>query len=308
MNVLHVKYAVEIAKTKSISKAAESLYMAQPNLSRAIKELEEDLGITIFKRTSKGIAVTAEGEEFLQYARRVVAELDEIEKIYKSGKRNKQRLSVCVPRASYIASALAEFAIELNMEEPAEIYYKETNSSRAISGVVKGEYNLGIVRYQNSFDKYFKSIMTEKKLAFETVAEFSYKLLLSRNHPLADKENIGPSELSEYIEITHSDTRAPSSAPIDVKKSELAETTDKRIYVFERASQFALLEKATNTFMWVSPVSDDILEKYNLTQKTCASNGKVYKDVLIYRNDYKLTELDKRFITEVCDAKRKYLS
>ena len=72
MNIVHLKYAVEIARTKSISKAAENLYMAQPNLSRAVKELEEILGITIFKRTSKGITVTPEGVEFLRYAKRTV--------------------------------------------------------------------------------------------------------------------------------------------------------------------------------------------------------------------------------------------
>ena len=72
MNILHLKYAVEIAKTKSISRAAENLYMGQPNLSRAIKELEDNLNITIFNRNSKGITITPEGEEFLQYARRII--------------------------------------------------------------------------------------------------------------------------------------------------------------------------------------------------------------------------------------------
>ena len=62
MNILHLKYAVEVAKTKSISKAAENLYMGQPNLSRAIKELEESLGIIIFERNTKGITVTPDGE------------------------------------------------------------------------------------------------------------------------------------------------------------------------------------------------------------------------------------------------------
>lgn len=72
MNLLHVKYAVEVEKTCSINKAAENLFMAQPNLSRAIKELEESLGITIFKRTSKGMLVTAKGEEFLDYAKQLL--------------------------------------------------------------------------------------------------------------------------------------------------------------------------------------------------------------------------------------------
>ena len=66
MNLLHLKYVVEISKTGSISKAAENLYMGQPNLSRAVRELEEEVGITIFNRTARGITVTAEGEELLR--------------------------------------------------------------------------------------------------------------------------------------------------------------------------------------------------------------------------------------------------
>ena len=72
MNLLHLKYAVEVAKTSSITKAADNLYMGQPNLSRAIRELEDSLGIQIFKRTPKGIYPTPKGEEFLGYARQVI--------------------------------------------------------------------------------------------------------------------------------------------------------------------------------------------------------------------------------------------
>jgi DNA-binding transcriptional LysR family regulator len=76
MNILHIKYAVEIADTRSISRAAENLYTSQPNLSRAIKDLERDLNITIFKRTSKGMSVTPEGEQFLEYAREIVLRVE----------------------------------------------------------------------------------------------------------------------------------------------------------------------------------------------------------------------------------------
>jgi DNA-binding transcriptional LysR family regulator len=70
MNIQYLKYALEVAKQKSISKASRALYMGQPNLSRAIKELEDELGIVIFERNSKGIIPTPDGEEFLQYAKR----------------------------------------------------------------------------------------------------------------------------------------------------------------------------------------------------------------------------------------------
>lgn len=307
MNIVHLKYAVEIAKTKSISKAAENLYMGQPNLSRAIRELEENLGITIFNRTSKGISITDEGEEFLQYAKRIIAQVDEMEELYQNGRVHRKRFSFSGPRASYIAEAFAIFASRLDAEEPADIYYKETNSMRTLNNLVKEEFNLGIVRYQESFEQYFKNQFREKKLVSETVAEFSYFLLMHRDHPLAEREDIAPEELAPYFEICHADPYVPSLPQIDVKKAELSEFVDKRIYIYERASQFMLLQRMPNAFMWVSSVSDDTLKQYNLVQKHCTANKRAYKDVLIYRSGYKLSELDKEFITLLCETKRKLM-
>ena len=307
LNLLHFKYAVEIAKTKSISKAAESLYMGQPNLSRAIKELEENLGITIFKRTSKGITVTAEGEEFLEYANRIIAQVEQVEDIYINKKAKKRRFSVCVPRASYISEAFAEFCRETKADEPLEFFYKETNSMRTINNVSSSEYNLGIIRYQSNFDKYFRSMFTEKKLMSEVVSEFSYVLLMSREHPLAQKDDIELQELADYIEIAHSDPYVPSMPHVDVKKAELSAFVDKRINVFERGSQFELLSRVPTTCMWVSPIPESLLEKYNLVQKPCSANKKIYRDVLIYRKGYKLTEADTDFIEKVCVARSRYL-
>ena len=101
MNILHLKYATEIAETKSISKAAANLYMGQPNLSRAIKELEEHIGITIFNRTSKGITVTDEGEEFLRYARRIIAQVEQVENMYVHGKSIVDEFCVWLESAAF---------------------------------------------------------------------------------------------------------------------------------------------------------------------------------------------------------------
>lgn len=303
MNILYMKYALEVEKSKSISKAAKNLFMGQPNLSRAIKELENGLGITVFERTSKGIKPTPDGEEFLQYAKRILSQIDEVEEIYKNGKVNKQRFSVCVPRAGYLAYAFAELAKHINTDSPAEIFYKETNSMRTINNVVRGEYNLGIIRYQTTFEKYFESMFVEKNIVSETITEFSYVLAMSAKNPLSKKENITPEDLSQYIEITHADPYVPSLPVIDVKKAEMSEFVDKRIYVFERASQYTLLENVPNTFMWVSPIPDDMLEKHNLVEKKCDFVSKKYKDVLIYRDGYRLSDLDKEFILYVKKAK-----
>lgn len=301
-----MRYAVEVAKLGSLSKASESLLVVKPNISRSIKELEADLGIKIFERTTKGMEPTVEGEEFLNFARSILDQIDRVEKHYRNDTRKKQKFSISVPRACYISEAFAEFSTMIS-KEPAEIFYKETNSERVISNILKRNFKLGIIRYAENYGKYFKALLEEKELTYEIVSEFTYSLIMSSNSPLAEKENIKYDDLRQYIEIAHADLYVPTLPMAKVVKEELPDNIDRRIFIFERASQFDLLSKNPETFMWVSPTPKSVLDRYNLVQKKCVDNNKVYKDVLIYRNGYKLTELDKKFITALCDSRRKYL-
>ena len=306
MNVLHMKYAVEIAKAGSINKASEALLVAQPNLSRSVKELEADLGITIFERSAHGMNLTHDGEEFIGYAKSILRRIDEVEAIYKSNAHRTQTFSISVPRASYICDAFSHFTKSIG-KEPIEIFYKETNSQRAINNILYKGYKLGILRYASNYDKYFKEMLEEKGLRYELITEFKYVLAMSEKHDLAEREDILYSDLSEYIEIAHADPFVPSLPLAEVKKEEFPDNTDRRIFVFERASQFELLSENPETFMWVSPMPEDLLKRYGLVQKNSSDNHKVYKDVLIYRKDYSLSDLDRRFITELCMSKRKYI-
>lgn len=306
MNILHIKYAVEVARLGSLNKAAETLLIAQPNISRSIKELEGDLGITIFNRSAKGMVLTPEGEEFIGFAKNILKQIDDVEKLYKKGAPKKQKFSISVPRACYISDAFAEFSKCIS-DDPAEIFYKETNSQRTINNVLNNDYKLGIIRYAENYDKFFKAMLEEKGLAYEMIAEFSYILIMSKDNPLAQKEEVTFDDLPPFIEIAHADPYVPSLPLSKVVKDELPDNIDRRIFIFERASQFDLLSENTETFMWVSPASQRILDRYGLVQKRCVDNKKVYKDVLIYREGYKLSPLDKQFITELCEAKRKFL-
>ncbi len=306
MNILHIKYAVEVARLGSLNKAAETLLIAQPNISRSIKELEADLGISIFNRSAKGMELTPEGEEFIGYAQNILKQIDEVEMVYKQGAPKKQKFSISVPRACYISDAFAEFSKHLS-DDPAEIFYKETNSQRTINNVLNRDYKLGIIRYAENYDKYFKAMLEEKALSYEMVAEFTYVLITSRNNPLAQKDEITFDDLVPYIEIAHADPYVPSLPLSKVVKEELPDNIDRRIFIFERASQFDLLSENHDTFMWVSPASQKVLDRYDLVQKKCVDIKKVYKDILIYREGYKLTKLDKQFITALCDTRRKYL-
>ena len=306
MNLMHVKYAVEVARLGSLNKAAESLMIAQPNLSRSIKELEAELGITIFQRSAKGMILTPEGEEFMDTARDILHRIERLERSYRDGSHKKRKFSITVPRAFYISAALAEFSKTLG-DEDVEIYYKETNSKRTINCILEREYRMGIIRYSDGYDKYYKNLFEEKGLYSELVAEFSYVLVMSKEHPLANKTDINYADLSTYIEIAHADPYVPSIPTSKVFREELPDNVGKRIFVFERASQYDLLSENPRTFMWVSPLSEKVLDRYGLVQREVKGNKRVYKDVLIYHKGYKLTKIDKEFMTALVDARRKYV-
>ena len=306
MNLLHMKHALEVAKAGSLSKASEGLLIAAPNISRSIKELEADLGITIFDRTQSGMKLTPEGEEFLEFAKSILGQIDQVENYYKKGHPKKQTFSLSAPRASYICDAFAEFSKSLT-NDAAEIFYKETNSQRTINNMLNHDYKLGIVRYAENYDMYFKTMLEEKGFTYELITEFTYKIIMSKDSPLAKLDTISSDDLVDYIEIAHADPYVPSMPISKVVKEELSDDINRRIFVFERTSQFELLSRNLETFMWVSPIPKSLLERYDLVQRECIENRKIYKDLLIYKNGYKLSKLDRQFITELCESKRKYL-
>lgn len=306
MNISHMKYAVAVAKAGSLNKASEILLVATPNISRSIKELEADIGIEIFDRSAKGVTLTPDGEEFIGYAKEILNQIEQVENIYKEGTSQKQKFSISVPRACYISEAFAEFSKTLE-NTASEIFYKETNSQRTINNILNHDYKLGIIRYAENYDKYFKTMLEEKGLCYEMISEFSYCLIMSRDNPLSEKDEITFDDLKGLVEIAHADPYVPSLPLAKVVKEELPDNIDRRIFIFERASQFDLLSKNAETFMWVSPAPKDVLDRYNLVQKKCVDNKKIYKDVLIYKKGYKLTKIDTKFITALCESKRKNL-
>jgi DNA-binding transcriptional LysR family regulator len=296
LNIIHLRYALEVERTGSITQAAERLFMAQPNLSKAIKELESTLGISIFKRTSKGIKPTKKGAEFLSYAKNILAQIDEMECLFKPGKE-KQRFNIAVPRASYIAHAFTRFINTLDLSKGIDIDFYETNTIRTISRVSENEYDLGIIRYQKIHEEYFFSLLTEKELKYEPVLEYTYFVLLSQLHDLAKCNEIRYTDLNHYIEIAHGDHSLPLS--ISETNKEIKTELSRRINVYERGSQFDLLRNVPTTYMWVSPMPQELLDCYGLVQKRCDAVNNTYVDLLIYSKEYKLTDLDKAFLKEL---------
>ena len=300
MNVVHLKYAVEVEKTGSISQAAENLFMAQPNLSKAIKELENNLGITIFKRTSKGVEPTKKGLEFLTYAKGLLDQMEQIEERYQRTKRDRISFGICTPRASYITQAFTNFINSLDPGQGIDIDFKETGTVDAITNVVDGEEEVAIIRYPILHEDYFSGLIQNKGIECRSVFEFEYLALMPNKHPMADKELLDPEDLSKYTEIIHGDTTMPYLSVKENLKENSSQIEGKReIYVYERGSQFDILCNVETSYMWVSPIPDELLRRYQLVQKPCKAADRKYRDAIIYHKYLKGNPLIDGFLNEI---------
>ncbi|HIQ82776.1 MAG TPA: LysR family transcriptional regulator [Candidatus Pullichristensenella stercorigallinarum] len=302
MNIIQFKYAIEVERTGSISQAAENLYMAQPNLSKAIRELEENLGFAVFERTSRGVVPTRRGEEFLKLARGVLLQVEQMEALRDDQPGNVQRLSLSMPRGSYISDGVARFIEALDPQMDMRLSVKETNSVQTINNVLSGRFRLGIIRYRVQHEAHFLDYLDEKELNFELVWEYDYAVLLSRAHPLANMEPLDPALLEDYIELTHGDKTVPHLSSLPRTAHRPGDCENRRILIYERADQFEILSRIPTTYMWTSPEPRRILEPWNLIQKKCSANRR-YRDVLIYPRRYTLSEYDRLFIDKLFDAR-----
>ena len=299
MNLTHLRYMVEVERHGSITKAAAALYMGQPNLSKAIKEMELEIGIPIFKRSAKGVVPTEKGQEFLQYAKAIIVQMDKMEELYKESGDSRIDFQLMLPRASYITYAFTEFMNKLPKTELVDVKFKETNSLEAINAVIECECTLAIIRYELGMEDFFTSLLNEKNLKSQEVWTYDYVVLMSEKSPLASARSVTEAELEDYIEILHGDTAVPNVSAALQKKSSRMKSHKRHIYVFERGSQFDILSSVPNTFMYVSPLPEAILRRYGLVQKPCAGSKRTNRDTLIYQSSYRLSRTDQLFLDEL---------
>ncbi len=301
MNTVLLEYAVEVEKWGSITQAAASLYMDQPNLSKAIKTLEESLGAPIFDRTPKGVLPTERGRIFLEYARNVLAQIEEMENLYQSNNGTGMELSLSVPRAGYISYGFTRFVKQMDRQEMVSLWLRENNTSHTLHGVERGEYNLGIIRYLTSAEKHYTQMIVSAGLDSMTLSEFKNRVVLSANHPLAACETLTLDSLHPYIEITYGESITGRRDPV---RTEEGEKNSRSIYVFERESQFRLLRENPDTYMCGSPLPETVLTENGLVQKSCTDEMKTYKDVLVYRKGYDFSTWDHLFLKELEKVKK----
>lgn len=197
MTLTQLVCAVRIADTKSMNKAAAELFVSQPALSGAIRDLEDEIHIELFIRTNRGIVITTEGEEFLSYARQMVELHRMIRERYIDNKQTKKKFSVSMQHYSFAVEAFMELANKCSMSE-FELAVHETKTYEVISNVREYRSEIGVL-YLNEFnEKAMKKIFNDNELEFTPLFDCGISVYLSKSHPLAERKRIQFEELKDY--------------------------------------------------------------------------------------------------------------
>ncbi len=197
MTLIQLKYAITIANANSMNEAAHMLFISQPSLSMAIKDLEEEIGITLFHRTNRGITLTPDGEEFIGYARQVVEQYQLIESRYIAKEKTKKRFGVSMQHYTFAVSAFVATVKEFGMDE-YEFAVRETRTYDVIEDVKSFKSEVGIL-YLNDFNrKILTKLFHEYNLEFHELLKCGVYVYMWKGHPLAGKEEIAIEELADY--------------------------------------------------------------------------------------------------------------
>lgn len=197
MNIMQMKYVLEVAVAPSIREASTRLFLSQPALSSSIRELEEELGIIIFDRSNKGISLTDEGREFVTYAQRVVGQYEILENRYLSKDHDREIFSVSTQHYNF---AIKAFTAVIKKNKPGKYRFSvhETKTKEVLEDVRKLKSEVGIISFSGANENLIKKLFKDYQLEFTPLMKRETYAYVWKNHEFAGRKEISLDELNDY--------------------------------------------------------------------------------------------------------------
>ena len=197
MTIQQLNYVITISEKGSLNKAAEVLYVTQPSLTSAVRELEKELGITLFNRGGKGVTLTNDGAEFLQYARQVVTQYDRLLEKYGKGGNLRKKFGISCQHYSFAVKSFVEMVKQFDTDE-YEVAIRESKTKDVIDDVTTGKSEVGILYLSDFNRKALGKFLKSNQLEFHPLIKCEPYVYLWKGHPLAGKKSIRLDELRDY--------------------------------------------------------------------------------------------------------------
>ncbi|CCY06131.1 transcriptional regulator MarR family [Eggerthella sp. CAG:1427] len=198
ISLQQLRYIIEVAECGSINAASQQLYVSQPTLSATIKDTEQELGISIFNRTNRGITLTSEGTEFIGYARQILEQFDLFEARYSNTHNSSSgRLAISSQHYAFCVEAFVDLAEEYN-EKEYDFSLRETRTADIIDDVKDYRSELGIIYLSDFNSKVLTKAFSDAGLTFVPLFQAHPHIFVGKQHPLAQRKSVTPDDLQDY--------------------------------------------------------------------------------------------------------------
>ena len=245
MTLQQLKYAVTVAECGTISAAAEKLFISQPSLTTAIRELESEMGVTIFSRTNRGVIVSREGEEFLGYARQILSQAQLLQERFSGREQGEKRFAVSSQHFNF--TVLAFSRLVQNFRGPRySFHFRETTTYEVLEDVSQLRSEVGILTLNEDNERFLRRMFGKLGLEFTELKRVQAELFVSAEHPLAGRRFVTVEDVSPYPCITFEQGEHNGQFFFE-GLSAVAAQSHKTICVRERATEYQLL-RALNGF------------------------------------------------------------
>ena len=299
MTLQQLKYVITISKSGSMHTAADELFITQPNLSKAIKDLELEMGITIFNRTNKGVLLTDDGTKFLSYARQVVEQANLLEDIYKNKESIKRIFAISSQHYGFVVNAFVK-RVETLGKDTYEFSLRECKTYDVINDVKDGRSELGVIYFSRFNSEIMKKVISSNGLSYEFLFEAKPHVLLSKNHPLANKERLTLDDLDAYPRLSYD--QGLNNSFYYSEEPHALESVSKAIVVSDRATLFNILI-GLNGYTISSGMISSSLDGNNIISIPLETD-EVMDLVYIYDSDKPMKEITKQYLAIL----REYIS
>ncbi|MGT2926477.1 LysR family transcriptional regulator [Streptococcus cuniculipharyngis] len=238
MRIQQLHYIIKIVETGSINEAAKQLFITQPSLSHAVRELEQEMGIEIFIRHSKGITLTRDGVEFLSYARQVVEQTSLLEERYKNKTANRELFSVSSQHYSFVVNAFVALLKGIDMSQ-YELFLRETRTWEIIDDVKNFRSEIGVLFLNNYNRDVLTKMFDDNQLTYTSLFKAHPHIFVSKDNPLANRQQVSLDELADFPYLSYDQGFHNSFYFSEEIMSQLSHK--KSIVVSDRATLFNLM-------------------------------------------------------------------
>ena len=245
MTLQQLKYAVTVAECGTISAAAEKLFISQPSLTTPIRELETEMGVTIFSRTNRGVIVSREGEEFLGYARQILSQAQLLQERFSGREQGEKRFAVSSQHFNFTVQAFSRLV--QNFRGPRySFHFRETTTYEVLEDVSQLRSEVGILALNEDNERFLRRMFGKLGLEFTELKRVQAELFVSAEHLLAGRRFVTVEDVSPYPCITFEQGEHNGQFFFE-GLSAVAAQSHKTICVRERATEYQLL-RALNGF------------------------------------------------------------